>query len=65
MRKSFVHSYMAELSREAVMVDHKRSALDKIWQQVFAEMVYTCVSNMWDRKAYMKSCMDELMQDKS
>ena len=65
MRKNFVHSYITDLSREAVMVDQKRNALEKIWPQVFAEMVYEAVVDMWDTKTYMKSCLEDLMQQKS
>ena len=64
-RKSFVRSYITDLSKEAIMVDHKRNAMEKVWPQVLTEMVYAAVIEMWDTKAYMKSSLDELMVQKT
>ena len=60
MRKDFASKYITELSKEAILVDHKKNNLRKIWNQLFMEMVQTAVVEMFDSQTYMKHCYEEL-----
>lgn len=51
------------MTKEAIFVDRKRNELNKVWPQIFYEMVYSAVSDMSDSSSYMKKCMEDL--DKS
>ncbi len=48
------------MTQEAIAVDKKRNALQKLWSQVFEELIQTAVIEMWDNQAYMKMCMDDI-----
>ncbi|XP_045156719.2 leucine-rich repeat-containing protein 49-like isoform X2 [Mercenaria mercenaria] len=62
-KRTFARSYINEMTKEAIFVDRKRNELNKIWPQIFYEMVYSAVSDMSDSSSYMKKCMEDL--DKS
>ena len=51
------------MTKEAIFTDRKRNELNKIWPQIFYEMVYSALSDMADPHTYMKKCMEEV--DKS
>lgn len=51
---------MNEMTKEVVFTDRKQNELNKIWPQIFYEMVYSAVSEMSDPQSYMKRCMEEL-----
>ena len=61
-RREFVSAYVQELAQDAIMVEQKRSALRKIWNSVFIDMIQKAVCDMYDPKLYMKQCMEELEQ---
>lgn len=62
-KRTFARSYVNEMTKEAIFVDRKRNELNKVWPQIFYEMVYSAVSDMSDSSSYMKKCMEDL--DKS
>ncbi|XP_060602229.1 leucine-rich repeat-containing protein 49-like isoform X4 [Ruditapes philippinarum] len=62
-KRTFARSYINEMTKEAIFVDRKRNELNKIWPQIFYEMVYSAVSDMSDSTSYMKKCLEDL--DKS
>lgn len=51
---------MNEMTKEVVFTDRKQTELNKIWPQIFYEMVYSAMSDMADSQTYMKKCMEEL-----
>ena len=59
-KKSFAKSYINEMAKEAVFTDRKRNELNKIWSQIFYEMVYSALSDMSDMPSYSKKCLEEL-----
>ena len=48
------------MAKEAVFTDRKRNELNKIWPQIFYEMVYSALSDMSDMPSYSKKCLEEL-----
>jgi len=48
------------MTKEVIFTDRKKAELNKIWPQIFYEMVFTSVTDMSDSHNYMKKCMDEL-----
>ena len=59
-KKSFAKSYINEMAKEAVFTDRKRNELNKIWSQIFYEMVYSALSDMADIPSYSKKILEEL-----
>ena len=59
-KREFPRSYVNELTREAVFADRKRAELQKIWPQLFFEMVQSAITDMSDMNSYKKRCMEEL-----
>ncbi|XP_041367992.1 leucine-rich repeat-containing protein 49-like isoform X2 [Gigantopelta aegis] len=59
-KREFPRSYVNELTREAVFSDRKRAELQKIWPQLFFEMVQSAIMDMSDMNAYKKRCMEDL-----
>ena len=59
-KKTFAKSYINEMAKEAVFTDRKRNELNKIWPQIFYEMVYSALSDMSDLPSYSKKCLEEL-----
>ena len=59
-KKTFAKSYINEMAKEAVFTDRKRNELNKIWPQIFYEMVYSALSDMSDMPSYSKKCLEEL-----
>ena len=47
------------------MVNQKRANLRQMWPSILHDMVQAAVLDMWDSKAYMKRCMEELEKPKS
>ncbi|XP_048258880.1 leucine-rich repeat-containing protein 49-like isoform X2 [Haliotis rufescens] len=62
-KTQFARSYINELTKEAIFADKKRAELQRLWPQMFYEMVQSTLSDMQDMKTYMKKCTEEL--DKS
>ena len=59
-KRGFARSYVNEMTKEVIFTDRKKAELNKIWPQIFYEMVFTSVTDMSDSHNYMKKCMDEL-----
>ncbi|XP_064618842.1 leucine-rich repeat-containing protein 49-like isoform X2 [Lineus longissimus] len=60
MKNDFSKLYIAELKSEAIHVDSKRIELQKVWPQIFVELVQNAVIDMYDGTSYMKKCMEDL-----
>lgn len=48
------------MAKEAVFTDRKRNELNKIWSQIFYEMVYSALADMSDIPSYSKKCLEDL-----
>lgn len=59
-KKNFAHSYVTDLTKEAIFSDRKRSELMKIWPGLVVDMVLTALSDMADMESYMKRSLDAL-----
>lgn len=60
MKNDFSKNYISELKSEAIHVDSKRIELQKVWPQIFVELVQNAVIDMYDGTSYMKKCMEDL-----
>ncbi|XP_022108210.1 leucine-rich repeat-containing protein 49-like isoform X2 [Acanthaster planci] len=54
-QSAFARSYVEELTSEAILMNQKQSALEKIWPQMFVEMVQGAVLRMWDLDQYRRT----------
>ncbi|XP_077989183.1 leucine-rich repeat-containing protein 49-like [Glandiceps talaboti] len=59
-RNLFSRSYVKELTSEAILVDHKLSALQQVWPRLFIEMVHNAVVEMSNTDKYMRKCLQDL-----
>ncbi|XP_006822735.2 leucine-rich repeat-containing protein 49-like [Saccoglossus kowalevskii] len=59
-RQLFSRSYVKELTSEAILVDHKLSALQQVWPRLFIEMVHNAVLEMSNSNDYMRKCLQDL-----
>ena len=59
-KKSEAKKFINEMARDAVFTDRKRNELNKIWSQIFYEMVYSALSDMSDMPSYSKKILEEL-----
>jgi leucine-rich repeat-containing protein 49 len=59
-RKAFVSSYIASLAKEAISTDQRQVAIRQNWPRILSDMVHHLVAEMWDSKAYMKRCLEEI-----
>ncbi|KAL4228191.1 Leucine-rich repeat-containing protein 49 [Mactra antiquata] len=59
-KRSFARSYINEMTKEAIFTDRKQNELNKIWPQIFYEMVFSALSDMSDTNSYMKKSLDDL-----
>ncbi|XP_070543525.1 leucine-rich repeat-containing protein 49-like isoform X2 [Ptychodera flava] len=59
-RHLFAKSYIKELTSEAILVDHKLSALQQIWPRLFIEMIQNAVLEMSNNDKYLRKCLQEL-----
>ncbi|XP_033634664.1 leucine-rich repeat-containing protein 49-like isoform X1 [Asterias rubens] len=51
-RSVFARTYIKELTSEAIDINKKQNALEKIWPQMFVEMIHSAVHKMWNLEEY-------------
>ncbi|XP_071794627.1 leucine-rich repeat-containing protein 49-like isoform X3 [Asterias amurensis] len=51
-RAVFARTYIKELTSEAIDINKKQNALEKIWPQMFVEMIHSAVHKMWNLEEY-------------
>ncbi|XP_075391627.1 leucine-rich repeat-containing protein 49 isoform X2 [Tenrec ecaudatus] len=63
-KKKFCKMYIEDLVKEAMEVNMKHEALQKLWPQMFIELVRDAVMEIRNKNAYMKLCLQQLADHK-
>ncbi|CAH1797225.1 unnamed protein product [Owenia fusiformis] len=59
-KQQFSMNYIKDLTTQAIMTDKKKQTLQKVWPQIFYDLVQNAVIDMADPGSYMKRCMEQL-----
>ncbi|XP_043536237.1 leucine-rich repeat-containing protein 49 isoform X2 [Chiloscyllium plagiosum] len=62
--KAFCQVYVQELVKDAALIDVKNESLQKLWPQIFIELVRDCVIQMSNKNTHMKLCLKSIMDQK-
>ncbi|XP_004712070.1 leucine-rich repeat-containing protein 49 [Echinops telfairi] len=63
-KKKFCKMYIDDLVKEAMEINMKHEALQKLWPQMFIELVRDAVMEIRNKNAYMKLCLQQLTDHK-
>ncbi|KAM4749547.1 LOW QUALITY PROTEIN: leucine-rich repeat-containing protein 49 [Rhinophrynus dorsalis] len=63
-KKAFCHSYIQDLVNEAADINMKNESLQKLWPQMFIELVRDAVIEIRDKNSYMKQCLQKICEQK-
>ncbi|XP_068128634.1 leucine-rich repeat-containing protein 49 [Hyperolius riggenbachi] len=61
-KKALCHSYVKDLVNEANDISMKNESLQKLWPQMFIEMVRDAVIDVRDKNSYMKQCLQRISE---
>nr|XP_060617773.1 leucine-rich repeat-containing protein 49-like [Anolis sagrei ordinatus] len=64
-RKNFCQSYIQEMVKEATDISMKNESFQKLWPQMFIELVRDAVIEIRNKDAYMKLCLQRVVGQKS
>ncbi|KAF7241445.1 Leucine-rich repeat-containing protein 49 [Varanus komodoensis] len=64
-RKNFCQSYIQGLVKEATDINLKNESLQKLWPQMFIELVKDAVIEIRNKDSYMKLCLQRIADQKS
>ncbi|XP_042329927.1 leucine-rich repeat-containing protein 49 [Sceloporus undulatus] len=64
-RKNFCQTYIQELVKEATDINVKNESFQKLWPQMFIELVRDAVIEIRNKDSYMKLCLQRIMDQKS
>ncbi|KAH0619821.1 hypothetical protein JD844_014141 [Phrynosoma platyrhinos] len=64
-RKNFCQTYIQELVKEATDINVKNESFQKLWPQMFIELVRDAVIDIRNKDSYMKLCLQRIMDQKS
>lgn len=56
--------YIEELVKEATEINVKKEALQKLWPQMFIELVRDAVVETRNTNSYMKHCLQQIADQK-
>ncbi|XP_004415931.1 PREDICTED: leucine-rich repeat-containing protein 49 isoform X3 [Odobenus rosmarus divergens] len=59
-KKKFCKMYMEDLVKEATEINMKNEALQKLWPQMFIELVRDAVIEIRNKNSYMKLCLQQI-----
>uniref|UniRef100_UPI00398F1124 leucine-rich repeat-containing protein 49 isoform X2 n=1 Tax=Pristiophorus japonicus TaxID=55135 RepID=UPI00398F1124 len=62
--KMFCQVYVQGLVKDAALIDVKNESLQKLWPQIFIELVRDCVIQMSNKNSHMKLCLKNIMDQK-
>ncbi|XP_067829505.1 leucine-rich repeat-containing protein 49-like [Heptranchias perlo] len=62
--KMFSQVYVQGLVKDAALIDLKNESLQKLWPQIFIELVRDCVIQMSNKNSHMKLCLKNIMDQK-
>uniref|UniRef100_G1THF6 Leucine-rich repeat-containing protein 49 n=1 Tax=Oryctolagus cuniculus TaxID=9986 RepID=G1THF6_RABIT len=63
-KKKFCKVYVEDLVKGATEINMKNEALQKLWPQMFIELVRDAVMEIRDKNAYMKLCLQQIAGSK-
>ncbi|XP_063782279.1 leucine-rich repeat-containing protein 49 isoform X2 [Pseudophryne corroboree] len=63
-KKTFCRSYVMDLVNEATDINMKNESLQKLWPQMFIELVRDAVIEVRDKNNYMKQCLQRISEQK-
>ncbi|XP_075064185.1 leucine-rich repeat-containing protein 49 [Mixophyes fleayi] len=63
-KKVFCRSYVMDLVSEATDINMKNESLQKLWPQMFIELVRDAVIEVRDKNSYMKQCLQRISEQK-
>lgn len=63
-KKRFCKMYVEDLVKEATAINMKNEALQKLWPQMFIELVRDAVIEIRSKDSYMKLCLQQLTDQK-
>ncbi|NXH15493.1 LRC49 protein, partial [Bucco capensis] len=61
-KKTFCQTYMENLAKEAAAINLKKESLQKLWPQLFIELVRDAVIEIRNKNAYMKLCLQRITE---
>ncbi|KAL8197112.1 UNVERIFIED_CONTAM: Leucine-rich repeat-containing protein 49, partial [Gekko kuhli] len=64
-RKKFCHTYVQDLVKEAADINTKNESLQKLWPQMFIELVRDAVIEIRNKDSYTKLCLQRIAGQKS
>ncbi|XP_064245344.1 leucine-rich repeat-containing protein 49 isoform X2 [Passer domesticus] len=63
-RKTFCQTYVENLVKEAADINMKNESLQKLWPQMFIELVRDAVVEIRNKNSYMKLCLQRITEQK-
>ncbi|XP_075714033.1 leucine-rich repeat-containing protein 49 [Rhinoderma darwinii] len=63
-KKAFCQAYVKDLVNEANDISLKNESLQKLWPQMFIELVRDAVIEVRDKNSYMKQCLQRISEQK-
>ncbi|XP_057580364.1 leucine-rich repeat-containing protein 49 isoform X3 [Hippopotamus amphibius kiboko] len=63
-KKKFCKMYIEDLVKEATEINMKNEALQKLWPQMFIELVKDAVIEIRNKNSYMKLCLQQITDQK-
>ncbi|XP_072258403.1 leucine-rich repeat-containing protein 49 isoform X2 [Pyxicephalus adspersus] len=63
-KKAFCRTFVEDLVNEATDINLKNESLQKLWPQIFIEMVRDAVIEVRDKNSYMKQCLQKISEQK-
>ncbi|XP_004687683.1 PREDICTED: leucine-rich repeat-containing protein 49 isoform X2 [Condylura cristata] len=63
-KKKFCKMYIEDLVKEATEINMKNEALQKLWPQMFIELVRDAVIEIRNKNSYMKLCLQQIAEQK-
>ncbi|XP_045386902.1 leucine-rich repeat-containing protein 49 isoform X3 [Lemur catta] len=63
-KKKFCKMYVEDLVKEATEINMKNEALQKLWPQMFIELVRDAVIEIRNKNSYMKLCLQQITDQK-
>ncbi|XP_040271702.1 leucine-rich repeat-containing protein 49 isoform X1 [Bufo bufo] len=63
-KKAFCQAYVKDLVNEANDITLKNESLQKLWPQMFIELVRDAVIEVRDKNSYMKQCLQRISEQK-
>ncbi|XP_074956294.1 leucine-rich repeat-containing protein 49 isoform X7 [Phalacrocorax aristotelis] len=63
-RKTFCQTYVKKLVKEAADINMKNESLQKLWPQMFIELVRDAVIEIRNKNSYMKLCLQRITDQK-